>query len=490
MKDNSKIYKMCKGPWYIVILITCLLISMSVTACDPPRTHSDLLTVRISPDYTGEVTVVYPYTEDIYLSGKIWVITNPSQNISAQRGEKVRLTAIPAVDYKFDHWEGDASGSEDSVEITLTASTNVTACFVGINSEAEEEPDWEALEPGGQPSDWETPEEPAPEESPAQEPAVNVILRSVTSYTRETESDCHSDINVAFKVSDLGVSAPAKVELKLDGEKRGLWDEIFADPYQSVEVTEVDCYDTYTVEVVATNKDGHSVTATKEVVVPPLHAVLQPYIVDFIQDESGCRAILQVYYAASDFTDDSPITRVELWAGEEIWDSSPDNMTMAFYEDMVTREVVCGRTYVLSVIATDADGSDEYSTTIIIPTPTPTPEPSPEPPPSPTETLYVAFAAEARSMSSNGKCSSTITISFDGKDLTGGDYPITSVILRVTGPDGTKSYDSKPISNPHHHDTKSLPGLDCGVNFNIEVIVTNSIGQTVTSTGPISTPIP
>jgi len=44
-------------------------------------------------------------------------------------GTTVTLTAVPASGYHFDHWEGDASGSDTSVTVTMNSNKSVTAVF-------------------------------------------------------------------------------------------------------------------------------------------------------------------------------------------------------------------------------------------------------------------------------------------------------------------------------------------------------------------------
>lgn len=45
-------------------------------------------------------------------------------------GTTITLTAIPATGYRFDHWEGDASGNVATANITINSNKNVTAVFV------------------------------------------------------------------------------------------------------------------------------------------------------------------------------------------------------------------------------------------------------------------------------------------------------------------------------------------------------------------------
>jgi uncharacterized repeat protein (TIGR02543 family) len=42
----------------------------------------------------------------------------------------VTITATPAAGYRFDGWEGDITGTEPSIEITMDSNKSVTAKFV------------------------------------------------------------------------------------------------------------------------------------------------------------------------------------------------------------------------------------------------------------------------------------------------------------------------------------------------------------------------
>ncbi|MCK4221376.1 MAG: hypothetical protein KAX25_00790, partial [Dehalococcoidia bacterium] len=100
--------------------------------------------------------------------------------------------------------------------------------------------------------------------------------------------------------------------------------------------------------------------------------------------------------------------------------------------------------------------------------------------------LSAAFAASAKSVSDQSGCTSTITISYSAQDLTGGGYLVTSVVLKVNG---EVWHDSGSISTEHYQNSVGRQ-VGCGETFNIEVIATNERGQTVTSSGSITTPTP
>jgi len=54
-------------------------------------------------------------------------------------GTQVTLTAIPASGWRFDHWGGDASGSSNTVTITMDSSKSVAAYFVVADDKAAQE---------------------------------------------------------------------------------------------------------------------------------------------------------------------------------------------------------------------------------------------------------------------------------------------------------------------------------------------------------------
>jgi len=103
----------------------------------------------------------------------------------------------------------------------------------------------------------------------------------------------------------------------------------------------------------------------------------------------------------------------------------------------------------------------------------------------PEEVLYAFFNATAECISNEG-CSCWLTISFGAQDLTGGDYPVTSVVLVV---DEEVWDDSGPISTVlYQKDVGREEG--CGETFYIEVIAENEYGLTVTAQDYFTTTYP
>jgi parallel beta-helix repeat protein len=72
------------------------------------------------------------------------VSKNPNQT-TFEKGTNVILTANPNQGYKFKNWSGDASGSANPLTLTMTSAKTVTANFVKIEEEIEDEKKEEAL---------------------------------------------------------------------------------------------------------------------------------------------------------------------------------------------------------------------------------------------------------------------------------------------------------------------------------------------------------
>ncbi|MHB8104615.1 MAG: InlB B-repeat-containing protein [Dehalococcoidales bacterium] len=97
------------------------------------NTSGSTISVTITMNANKSVTAVFIKT---YI---LSVTINPVEGGSVSPiggiydiGSNVTLTAVPATGYRFDHWEGAASGNETSIIITMDANKSVTAVFVSI----------------------------------------------------------------------------------------------------------------------------------------------------------------------------------------------------------------------------------------------------------------------------------------------------------------------------------------------------------------------
>ena len=229
-----------------------------------------------------------------------------------------------------------------------------------------------------------------------------------------------------------------------------------------------------------------------------LDAELAPNVnVGWVGD--SCEGTLKVDFAGIDLSGgDVPLARVVLKANSKVWaDSGLLPVGAIRYEDSVMKDVLCGQRFLLEVEATNIYGQVARKTQeVVIPTPAKkqdwmpppvTPPYTPPPDDVPTQTiLQAAVAVSGRSVQGGEECTSTITISYDGTDLTGGNYPVTRVILTVNG---SVWHDSGAISQTQYHNVVSRSAA-CGQTFSISVSVTNSIGKTATSAGSYTTPVP
>lgn len=89
----------------LVLVLIVALASMTFMACNPGK---PTLTTSSNPDSGGTI--------------------NPGSGTYG-KGVGVDIVATPASGYRFDHWEGRASGQSPTVHITMDGNKNVTAYF-------------------------------------------------------------------------------------------------------------------------------------------------------------------------------------------------------------------------------------------------------------------------------------------------------------------------------------------------------------------------
>jgi len=75
----------------------------------------------------------YTLTTYVEPSGYGYITLNPSGG-TYDEGIIVTLTANPASGYEFDHWSGDASGSNPTIQITMNSNKSITAQFLETTS--------------------------------------------------------------------------------------------------------------------------------------------------------------------------------------------------------------------------------------------------------------------------------------------------------------------------------------------------------------------
>jgi len=88
---------------YLLVTIFILIVTLNITSCVKPN-----LTTECRPTSGGAVSPA---------------------NSDYDKGLMVQITASPAAGYRFDHWEGSASGKGSTVQITMDGNKKVIAFF-------------------------------------------------------------------------------------------------------------------------------------------------------------------------------------------------------------------------------------------------------------------------------------------------------------------------------------------------------------------------
>ncbi|MBA7699564.1 hypothetical protein ES703_108262 [subsurface metagenome] len=105
----------------------------------------------------------------------------------------------------------------------------------------------------------------------------------------------------------------------------------------------------------------------------------------------------------------------------------------------------------------------------------------------PAETvLYAGFEAYAECIRDQWGCYCDVTIFFWAEDLTGGDYPVTNVVLNING---VPWFNSGSISTGYYENFVGMEA-DCGETIEIEIRAMNLVGLEVIGTDFFTTPVP
>lgn len=91
--------------------------------------HQKMLQNAIDQYYGDWLTPTATYTLSLDVAGPGGTIQRSPSGTVFDEGIDVSLTAIPAENYEFIEWSGDASGTENPTTITMNADMNVTAHF-------------------------------------------------------------------------------------------------------------------------------------------------------------------------------------------------------------------------------------------------------------------------------------------------------------------------------------------------------------------------
>ncbi|MFC2045791.1 hypothetical protein ACFLUH_03840 [Chloroflexota bacterium] len=457
------------------------------------------------------------------------------------RGNKVTLTAFPKVGYRFDHWStknpsaalDEVSPKSNPIVITMEAPTEIWAHFKRIETGPKQETatgsfPWIGFgdgEHGFIPigpfpediiGDWSLPWLPQQEsgedldvddedtEADIGRPdTMTADIKPVVEIIHD-QHGCRGMLRVNYEVKHLP-EIPYLIDyvgLTIDGVEYNPWTGNPTDHYQDSALKEIGCTGSHNIELEATStvpidKGIKDISLTKNVEIPPISCQLTT---DF-QDIPGedCRKILKVEFEAHDLS--GPEKKLDIislkvntsyWYWKEGWNQEHHP------KYTVQKEVYPGQVFLLELVATDVDGNKyTYLKEVTVPDCEPPDEPPPpqEPPqdaPPAEETLYVAYIISGQCSMSGEGCGCTVSYSLDAEDRSIGDkYPVTNVKLEVNDGSGWQTWhNSGAISQPAYHYTNNKTGVACGKTFNVRIIATNSIGQTVTTTGTFTTASP
>jgi len=109
----------------LVIVATAISVLLLGLGC--PLDNSSALT--IDSDNTVPAYFIPQYTLTIDTVGQ--GTTNPGEGIHTYDNDsEVTLAATPAAGWRFDHWQGDISGTDNSATLTIDSDKTVTAYFI------------------------------------------------------------------------------------------------------------------------------------------------------------------------------------------------------------------------------------------------------------------------------------------------------------------------------------------------------------------------
>jgi uncharacterized repeat protein (TIGR02543 family) len=104
---------------YLAVIFPLILVILSSCISCSPRDEDDNTQEPAKP-------AVYSLSINIYGQG----VTRPAPGTNEySEGEEISITVTPAAGWKFDRWEGDASGNSTTITVTLDSDRSVTACF-------------------------------------------------------------------------------------------------------------------------------------------------------------------------------------------------------------------------------------------------------------------------------------------------------------------------------------------------------------------------
>lgn len=134
-------YGTASGQYGVPISVDAATTSYQLTNLNPNTTYYVALTAfnlaGFESGFSDEASAT-----TLADGGQTWGLTTATSPVASgsvspasgtyNDGQQVSLTATPAAGYAFDHWGGDAAGSNNPVTVTMNAAKSVTAYFTAI----------------------------------------------------------------------------------------------------------------------------------------------------------------------------------------------------------------------------------------------------------------------------------------------------------------------------------------------------------------------
>jgi hypothetical protein len=107
--------------------------SGDISGSENPKTVTMNESKTVNAIFEREAVVVEEYNLSISVSGSGTVVKNPDGE-SYRNGTEVELTASDSSGWRFSGWSGDASGSENPINVTMNDDKDITVTFSKISS--------------------------------------------------------------------------------------------------------------------------------------------------------------------------------------------------------------------------------------------------------------------------------------------------------------------------------------------------------------------
>lgn len=457
-----------------LVLCNLLLLIIPSGCFDDEKTSDNIfyqlsiahLDVTVTPDDAGSVNVIVKEGE----AG--------DKPTYYRAGAKLELTAVPKEGWEFAYWSGNVSGKENPISFIIYTSKNIVAHFVKTASfkVSASPPEGGTVSPVSKEPDGTIKCHIGDKVTLTALPNKGYVFSHWEGRIESIMSDISGFSSKPITMTDN----PAVVTINDDN-----W--VFTAVFKPIVETpeEIPLIPTI-ININPTSTTPTTTTPTtttpqtpQNPTVPPEQAI-SAALTASVRTEGyapDCQFFITISFEGKDLTGKTPITHVVLTVNNVVWHDS-GNISTKDYQNVVQKEVASGRPYDLSLTVTNINGQSVTAIKeIILPA---CPEPVAE------AVLKCEFSAAITCQSSGGICTCTIKIIYDAIDLTGGQRPVTNVILKVNGEVWA---DSGKISVVRYDNTVTRT-VSCGGSFFIGIIAVNATGQSVTCSKTLTAPSP